>query len=199
MATTPISKVKLPDGTIHDFSTTHYIVLPENSKYDVTWNVENFVGDTSLISGTTDDYLLSIGKWDISDILSKTSQTKNGCTVMWDEPNYSFSVTTTPTANTHFVLYENATGFPTGVGPGSRIIHGCRSGYSSITMYLRYKTASGSFTNLRASYSGSSLAYSVIPSDAVGIQFTIYVTTAFDGVSTQFYPAIIVQNYFDAM
>ena len=196
MATTPISKVKLPDGTIHDFSTTHYIVLPENSKYDVTWDVENFVGDTSLISGTTDDYLLSIGKWDIADILNKTSQTKNSCTISWDEPNNGFRVATTPTANTHFVLYENATGFPTGVGPGSRIMHGCRSGLSAITMYLRYKTASGSFTNLRASYSATSLAYSEIPSDAVGIQFTLYVTTAFSGSPTYAYPAIIVHDYF---
>ena len=61
-ATTPIDKIRLPDGTLHDFSTTHMIYISDNAmgKLYVTWNVNDFSGYVTQIAGTTEDYLLNI-------------------------------------------------------------------------------------------------------------------------------------------
>ena len=58
--TSPITKVRTPDGVLHDFSTTHYINIPAGSDYNVNWAVESFTGSVDLISGTTEDYLLTV-------------------------------------------------------------------------------------------------------------------------------------------
>ena len=60
--TAPITKVKTPDGVIHDFSTTHYLNIPSDciDKLVVPdWiRVNNFTGTVTLISG--DNYKLTI-------------------------------------------------------------------------------------------------------------------------------------------
>lgn len=59
---TPVSKIKLPDGTIVPLSNTLKLSIPELCEANVTWNITNFTGTTSLISGTTADYLLTINE-----------------------------------------------------------------------------------------------------------------------------------------
>ena len=56
----PISKIRTPDGVLHDFSTMHYISLPADSEYNVNWMVGDFTGTVTQITGTTDDYLLTV-------------------------------------------------------------------------------------------------------------------------------------------
>ena len=64
MQTTPISKVRTSDGVVHDFSTTHTLIIPDSCLKEiyVTWNITDFTGSATLISGTTDDYLLTINE-----------------------------------------------------------------------------------------------------------------------------------------
>lgn len=61
---TPISKVRTSDGVVHDFSTSHTLIIPDSclDKLNVTWNITNWTGSVSLISGTTDDYLMTINE-----------------------------------------------------------------------------------------------------------------------------------------
>lgn len=56
-----ISKVKLPDGSVHDLAGTKYIYILDNAENsNATFNITDFTGTVTLISGTTDDYLLTI-------------------------------------------------------------------------------------------------------------------------------------------
>lgn len=55
---TPVDKIKLIDGTLVDLTIPHTILIPEGSIYNVTWNITDFTGSVSLISG--DDYQLNI-------------------------------------------------------------------------------------------------------------------------------------------
>lgn len=56
----PISQIKLPNGDIVPLTTNLKIVIPEDSEYNVTWNVEDFSGTVELIAGTVEDYMLLI-------------------------------------------------------------------------------------------------------------------------------------------
>ncbi len=60
MATSTVSKIKLIDGTIVNLSNNIQVVLPANGEYNVTWEVTNLTGNVTKISGTTDDYLLTV-------------------------------------------------------------------------------------------------------------------------------------------
>ena len=61
---TAIDKIKTPDGVVHDFSTTHNLVLSDNmmNKLFVTWNISGFSGSTTKITGTDDDYRLNVNE-----------------------------------------------------------------------------------------------------------------------------------------
>ena len=61
---TPISKVRLPDGSLHNFATAHTLIISDSclNKLNVTWNITNFTGTATLISGTTEDYRLNVNE-----------------------------------------------------------------------------------------------------------------------------------------
>lgn len=196
MPTTPISKIKLPDGNTYDFSTTHLIYLPDNSVYNVNWEIGDFTGSTSLISGS--DYLLTVPRnviafQSMADELSYTSQTSNGTTLSWDSTNGYYSINKAPSATTTFIIYENRTGFPKRLRPGGAIIAGSRSGASAFSMYGHYTTDGSSFASMGSSNSTSSIGYFTVPANAVGIRITLRVTTSATS-STHAYPVVYVQN-----
>lgn len=58
--TSPVDKIRLIDGTLVDLTIPHTILIPEESYCYVTWNITNFTGSVSLISG--DDYQLNINE-----------------------------------------------------------------------------------------------------------------------------------------
>lgn len=55
-----ITKIRTPDGVLHDFSTTHYITLPDDADYNVNYVIDDFTGSVELITGTTADYQLNV-------------------------------------------------------------------------------------------------------------------------------------------
>jgi len=193
---TPISKIQLPNGDIVNLANITNIVLPDDSRADVTWNINNFTGNTTLISGS--DYLAELSNYesefhDIADIFDRTTQTKNGTTLSWESANNRYKVNTNPSANTSFIIYENASGFPTGVNPGDIIVFGAGSGNSNVVMYTYYTTDGTNWTSLASSYSATSRGYAEIPANAIGIRITIYAkTTSFSNVYV--YPIFLAQN-----
>lgn len=60
--TTPISKIKLIDGTVVNLANVVQLEIPELCSAYVTWNISGFSGSVSQITGTTDDYLLTINE-----------------------------------------------------------------------------------------------------------------------------------------
>ena len=60
---TTISKIRLINGTTVNLSSSIQLNIPAGLKEcNVTWNITNFTGSTSLISGTVADYLLTINE-----------------------------------------------------------------------------------------------------------------------------------------
>lgn len=190
-----VSVNNLLDGTIAH-NKKGKIIVGEFSPISVTISG----GTVDLISGTVDDYLLTVPNYqyefyDIIDLLDKTSQTKNGCTLTWDASTNVCTVSGTPSTNTHFDIYANTSGFPAGLNPGGIVFHGSRSGDPTVVCYCRYTADGSAWTSVRSSYARTSLSRTAIPETAVGVAFTIYVTTAFTGADTSFTPVILVQNY----
>ena len=56
-----ITKIKDSNGTVHDLSGVKYVYILDNAENsNATFNITDFTGTVTLISGTTDDYLLTI-------------------------------------------------------------------------------------------------------------------------------------------
>lgn len=191
---TTISKIRLPDGTVVNLSNNQKLVIPQLAVCNVTWGVSNFTGKTSLISG--EDYLLELPDnfYDVSGELSRTSQTKNGATLSWDSTLSAYKVNNNPTANTHFYVYTNTSGFPGGLAPGDDIIFGSGSGNSNVILYIYYTTDGSTWTSLGNSYSATSRAKYTLPSTAVGLRVSIYVKTGTTFSNVYAYPLILVPN-----
>ncbi|MBR4767585.1 MAG: hypothetical protein IK088_01275, partial [Lachnospiraceae bacterium] len=58
--TATIDKIKLIDGTIVDLLTNQSIEIPDLAEYNVYPEYDSFSGKVELISGTTDEYLLTL-------------------------------------------------------------------------------------------------------------------------------------------
>lgn len=56
-----ITKIRTSDGIVHDLSEVKYVYILDNAENsNATFNITNFTGTVTLITGTTDDYLLTI-------------------------------------------------------------------------------------------------------------------------------------------
>ena len=195
----PISKIRLPNGDIVPLSVNLKVVIPEDSEYNVTWDVNNFTGITELITGTDSDYLLTIPNTpnefhNIIDELSKESQTLKGATLSWDSENLIYNVDKNPSSNSSFPIYLNTSGFPVGVSPGDMVIFGGRTGTSNVTLYVSYTEDGEDWTSLGNSYSNTTLARAVIPQSAIGLKVTIYAKSATAFTDATVNPIILFSN-----
>lgn len=56
-----ISKIKTPDGAVHDLQDVKYVYIVDNAENsNVTFNITNFTGTVTVISRNVDDYRLNI-------------------------------------------------------------------------------------------------------------------------------------------
>ena len=56
-----ITKIKDSNGTVHDLAKTINVYILDNAENsNATFEITNFTGDVELITGTEDDYLLTI-------------------------------------------------------------------------------------------------------------------------------------------
>ena len=85
-----VSKVKLLDGSVHDLAKMQYIyVLDHAQNSNATFNITNFTGDVTLITGTEDDYLLAIQSpgtamqlYPVGSLYATESSTDNPATIL---------------------------------------------------------------------------------------------------------------------
>ena len=195
---TTISKIRLPDGTLVNLSNNQKLVVPELAVCNVQWNINNFTGDTSLISGTVADYLLSLSnnsdEWhNIDDQFNKDTQSGRGTSITWDSTGKRVTVSSNPTSNIAFNLYNNDTGFPKGLSPGDDIIFGCGSDNSHVSLYVAY-TDGTTWYNLSNSYAASTRAKVTLPANAVGVRVQLYITTGATFSNVYAYPLVLVRN-----
>lgn len=85
---TPVSKIKLIDGTIVDLSRIVQLNISDNmlDKLNVTWNLQNSTGSTTPIIGTEDDYLLLLNEvsdlYPIGSLYATESSSVNPATIL---------------------------------------------------------------------------------------------------------------------
>lgn len=85
-----ISKVKLLDGSVHDLSKIVNVYILDNAgNSNATFEITNFTGDVELITGTDDDYLLSIQSpgtamelYPVGSLYATESSTDNPATIL---------------------------------------------------------------------------------------------------------------------
>ena len=85
-----ITKIRDPNGVVHNLSGTKYIYILDNAENsNAAFNITDFTGDVTLISGTVEDYLLTIQSpgtamqlYPVGSLYATESSTDNPATIL---------------------------------------------------------------------------------------------------------------------
>lgn len=85
-----ISKIQLPNGNIYDLSTVKYVYILDNAENsNATFNITDFTGAVTLITGTEEDFLLTIQSpgtaqllYPVGSLYATESSTDNPATIL---------------------------------------------------------------------------------------------------------------------